>query len=99
MNHNYTILITGNMTESQEQIEPRNLATFAFADNGIERIAWLKRMAAEGATIRIVCDSCVMLGRVEFIDESKPPQTGTGNLVIKAFSLFHFHLDELRGKE
>ena len=84
MKHNYTILITGNLTECQEQIEQRNLATFAFADNDEARVQSLKYFAAEGVFVRLACPSCVMLGRLEFVNSSD------------RLALFHFHLDELR---
>lgn len=84
MNHNYTILITGTMTETKEPVEPRNLATFAFADTDPERIAELKLLAAEAVPVRVACPSCVMLGRLEMVETTD------------ALTLFHFHLDELR---
>lgn len=85
MKHNYTILITGTLTETQEQVEQRSLATFAFADNDEACIAELKLLAAEAMPVRLDCDQpCVMLGRLELVDDSDK------------LSLFHFHLDELR---
>lgn len=87
MNHNYTILITGTLTETQEEVEQRGLAAFAFADIDRGRIAELKLLAAEAMPVRLDCDQpCVMLGRLEFVEESD------------AVSLFHFHLDELRAE-
>lgn len=84
MNHNYTVLITGTLTETQEEVEQHGLATFAFADNNEARCAELKLLAAEAIPVRLDCPSCVMMGRLEFVEESD------------AVSLFHFHLDELR---
>ena len=84
MNHNYTILITGTLTETSEQVEQRNLATFAFADNDATRIAELKALAAQIAPVKLVCPSCVMLGRLKFVNETDK------------LALFHFHMDELR---
>ena len=87
MKHNYTVLITGTMTETSEPVERRNLATFAFADQDPGRIAELKLLAAEAVVVRIDCDQpCVMLGRLELWDE--------GDVT----AVFHFHLDELRTK-
>jgi len=85
MKHNYTILITGTLTETEEQVEQRGLATFAFADNDGARIAELKLLAAEAVTVQLSCPTCVMLGRLELVGESDK------------LSLFHFHMDELRG--
>ena len=85
MNHNYTVLITGTLTETSEQVEQRNLATFAFADNNATRIAELKQLASDAILVQLSCDqSCVMLGRIEFVDEAG------------MIAWFHFHLDELR---
>ena len=87
MKHNYTVLITGTMTETSEPVEQRNLATFAFADQDPARIAELKLLAAEATTVIIYCDQpCFMFGRVKFVDESD------------SVAWFHFHLDELRTK-
>jgi len=84
MNHNYTILITGTLTESQEQTEPLGLATFAFADNDASRIAELKQLAESGQLVRLACPSCVMLGRLELFSETD------------LTAVFHFHLDKLK---
>ena len=84
MKHNYTVLITGELTKADHQVEHKNLAVFAFADNDPGRIAELEDIARDGKTVQLKA-SCLMLGHIELCNKM------TGGAAV-----FHFHLDELQ---